>query len=388
MSRHAPIVESLWPPPVEVGSPRAGTDVVADYLVVPDVDDPRFLLPHDRRAALSVLEHFRSDGSSASRRRIAALRAVIRVTGGWPLSRGRVVVFAPEAGQPETIETHVRSILGCEITMGIHLGPPRANRKPILQVLGANGDPVAFGKVGINPLTRQLVRAEAQALRRLADLELPGIRVPQLVHAGEWHGSELLITTPLPLRRADQSVSADLMERALVTLSRASGTTFTRPGTSPWLRDLRQRAAALTHDSIRNDLLAAIDQLATEQAAWEFGCWHGDCMAWNMAVLEGELLLWDWERFAGPVPLGWDALHFALRRAFETSGPTTSVARELLDRSPGLLAPFGVTPDQAQRVTQAYLVELALRYTADGQREAGGRTARVEEWLIPLLPGR
>ncbi len=151
------------------------------------------------------------------------------------------------------------------------------------------------------------------------------------------------------------------------------------------MADLRERAAALTHESIRTQLLAALEHLALSAEDWEFGCWHGDWMVWNMAGLDGDVLLWDWERFAGPVPLGWDALHFTLRQTFLTSDPTPHVARDLLERAPGLLAPFDVPQELAVSVAQAYLVELAVRYTADGQREAGGRTARVEEWLLPLL---
>ena len=384
MGRHASIVEALWPPPVEVGSP--GPDSFADYLAVPNADDPRFLLPRDRHAAVAVLRHFRSGGTRAARYRIAALRSTIRVTGGWPLSRNRVAVFGAGPGTRDTIETHLREILGREISLGIQLGPPRANRKPILQVLDGDGRPLAFGKLGINPLTRRLVRTEAAALREITELDLPGIRVPRLVHEGEWHGSALLLTTPLPLHAADEEVGVDVRTAAMVTLSRAAGTTRSRPGSSPWLLELRERAAALTHESIRAHLLASLEHLAMGADDWEFGCWHGDWMAWNMAGLEGDVLLWDWERFAGPVPLGWDALHFTLRQTFLTSEPTPRVARDLLDRAPGLLAPFGVSPMIALGVAQAYLVELAVRYTADGQREAGGRTARVEEWLIPVLP--
>ncbi len=384
MGRHASIVEALWPPPAEVGAPGSGA--LADYLAVPNSDDPRFLLPRDRRAAVGVLRHFRSGGTSASRYRIAALRATIRVTGGWPLSRDRVAVFAPGPGTPDTIEAHLREILGRDISLGIQLGPPRANRKPILQVLGSDGEPLAFGKLGINPLTRRLVRTEAAALREIAGLDLPGIQVPRLVHEGEWHGSALLVTTPLPLRVADDEVDAGVRDAAMVTLSRAAGTTRHRPGSSPWLAGLRERAAALTHEAIRVHLLGALEHLATSAEDWEFGCWHGDWMVWNMAGLDGDVLLWDWERFAGPVPLGWDALHFTLRQTFLTNEPTPEVARDLLGRAPGLLAPFGVSRDLALGVTHAYLVELAVRYTADGQREAGGRTARVEEWLLPELP--
>jgi hypothetical protein len=384
MGRHASIVEALWPPPAEVGPP--GSNAFADYLAVPNAGDPRFLLPRDRRAAVSVLRHFRSGGTKAARYRIAALRTLIQVTGGWPLSRNRVAVFAAGPGTPDTIEAHLREVLGRDISLGIQLGPPRANRKPILQVLDSDGNPLAFGKLGINPLTRRLVRTEAAALREITDLHLPGIRVPRLVHEGEWRGSALLITTPLPLRDADEEVAVDSRTAAMLTLSRAMGTTRSRPGSSPWLVKLRERAAALTHDSIRAHLLASLEHLALCVEDWEFGCWHGDWMAWNMAGLDGEVLLWDWERFAGPVPLGWDALHFTLRQAFLTSEPTPDVARDLLERAPALLAPFGVSHEMAIGVAQAYLVELAVRYTADGQREAGGRTARVEEWLLPVLP--
>ena len=172
----------------------------------------------------------------------------------------------------------------------------------------------------------------------------------------------------------------------MVTLARAAGTTRSQPGSSPWFTELNERAAALTHESIRVRLLAALEHLALSAEVWEFGCWHGDWMVWNMAGLDGEVLLWDWERFAGPVPLGWDALHFALRQGFLTREPIPHVARDLLERAPELLAPFGVPQARARGVAQAYLVELAVRYTADGQREAGGRTARVEEWLLPQLP--
>ena len=216
---------------------------------MPNADDPRFLLPRDRRAAVGVLRHFRSGGTRAARYRIAALRATIRVTGGWPLSRNRVAVFTPGPGTPDTIEAHLREILGREISLGIQLGPPRANRKPILQVLDSDGRPLAFGKLGINDLTRRLVRTEAAALRQIAELDLPGIRVPRLVHEGEYHGSALLITTPLPLRAADEEVDADVRTAAMLTLSRAAGTTRSRPGDSPWLADLRERAAALTQES-------------------------------------------------------------------------------------------------------------------------------------------
>ena len=384
MERQAAMVESLWPPPARVGPLTSGA--LADYLAVPDAEDPRFLLPRDRRAAVNVLRHFRSDGTPGARRRIAALGHAIRVTGGWPLARGALSVVTSGTPDTGTIETHLKEILGADFHLGIHLGPPRANRKPILQVLGTNGEPLAFGKLGVDPLTRRLVRAEASALRALAQMDLPGMRVPQLVHEGDWNGAALLVTTPLPLRHADRSVSRDKREAAMVTLATATGSTWSLPGASACLTDQRDRAAALSHDLIRDRLLDSVAVLAEGTEEWEFGCWHGDWMVWNMASLGDELLVWDWERFGTAVPVGWDALHFALRDAFLRSEPMPTVARDLLAQAPELLKPFGVPAALVAPVTHSYLIELALRYTADGQREAGGRTARVEEWLLPVLP--
>ena len=44
-----------------------------------------------------------------------------------------------------------------------------------------------------------------------------------------------------------------------------------------------------------------------------FGAWHGDWTPWNMASTAGGLLVWDWERFATGVPVGFDALHYWLQ---------------------------------------------------------------------------
>ena len=54
-----------------------------------------------------------------------------------------------------------------------HLGAARANRKPVLQLLTARGEPAGFAKISVNPLTRDLIRAERAALDTLAAENLP-----------------------------------------------------------------------------------------------------------------------------------------------------------------------------------------------------------------------
>lgn len=374
----------MWPEGTLVqGRPPTGARVTHRYVVAPDAAAPRFLLPRRRRAAAAVLRHFRGGGSARTRRRLFALRCSMYLSRGWPLARGSWSVVRTGA---TTIEDHLESVLDRPLRLGVQLGPPRANRKPIVQVLDHDDRPVAFGKVGTGGLTRRLVLAEGEALELLASWQLPGLVVPELLHRGEFNGDQVLLTSVLPLARADHLVTESARSRAMVQVASAQGIAEAPAAEGAWFERLRQDVATLDHAQIRHHLQATMSVLAADPSPWRLGCWHGDWTAWNMASLNGEVLLWDWERFESGVPLGWDALHFALRALFEVSEPVPEVARSLLRQSANLLAPFGVPPSAADQVAFGYLATLAARYTSEGQREAGGRTARVEEWLLPSLP--
>lgn len=377
--RDSDVAEALWP-----GAdlrPTRLADRTAQYLAVPSAADPRFLLPRDRRSADAVLEHFRNGGNASARRRVLLLRTALRTTGGWPLAGGLRV--GGTCG--DSIETWVSEAVGCETTLGIQLGPRRANRKPILQVLDEDDRPLAVGKVGSGRLTHALVEAEGAALGILADAALPGLRTPRLLHRGEFHGASVVLMTHLPLRHATSGVDDGRRTRAMVGLARGLGTRWVLPEKAPFVERLGERAASVTHPAIRAACLRWHELLVAAREPWELGCWHGDWTNWNMAALGPELLVWDWERFAVDVPLGWDALHHDLRLDIEDRDPVPDVARRLVERSARVLAPFGVDSRTAPFVAGAYLVELALRYTLDGQRDAGGRSARVEEWVLPVL---
>jgi hypothetical protein len=345
----------------------------------------RFLLPRRRRSADAVLRHFRSDATRGARLRIRALRGALWVGRGWPLAREQLGVTWPPSGPPDTIETHLHEVLGQKVTLGVQLGPPRANRKPILQVLDAADRPMAFGKLGIDDLTRRLVLAEGAALMTLSGLSMPGIARPELIHRGSWNNAELLVVSALPLSKTRHGVPESKLVEAMRTVARSTGCHSVRPGRTAHMLALRERASGLRHPDIRGRTITAIDSLLASERPWTLGAWHGDWTVWNQASHGDQVLLWDWERFASGVPVGWDALHFALRQELVGREPTPEVARHLLSRAEVLLQPFDVDPQVARAVAVAYLIELAVRYTADGQREAGGRTARVEEWILPAL---
>jgi hypothetical protein len=98
------------------------------------------------------------------------------------------------------------------------------------------------------------------------------------------------------------------------------------------------------------------------------------------------LLVWDWERFTQGVPLGFDALHYWLQLDAAKHDPRLAAGR-CLDRAPRQLAPFGVPARQAQLTAVLYLADLATRYIADRQAQAGARLGETGSWLIPAIAG-
>jgi hypothetical protein len=104
-----------------------------------------------------------------------------------------------------------------------------------------------------------------------------------------------------------------------------------------------------------------------------------------MANLADALLVWDWERFAQHVPVGFDAIHYELQRRIQNSGDATGAVEATVRRSGELLQPFAVQPAAREVTALLYLVDLAARYLTDRQAEAGARLGVLGTWLLPVL---
>jgi hypothetical protein len=122
------------------------------------------------------------------------------------------------------------------------------------------------------------------------------------------------------------------------------------------------------------------------QQTLTLGAWHGDWSPWNMASTGNGLLVWDWERFATGVPLGFDALHHQLQaEVIGTRSDPQAAALRCREHAPRNLAPFGLAPAQARLTAVLYLTELATRYLADRQAQAGAPLGSPRTWLIPAI---
>ncbi len=380
--------------PAEATDPGATTDRgtavpresgrfrVREYLPIPSAQNPRMILPvANRHLAARGITAFAHRHTFGERLRTTLLSAAFTSGLAPLLLRDRLHV-----GSGFTIEHALSSALDREVLVAIHIGAPRANRKPVLLLLTPGGRSIGYAKVGVNDLTSRLVRAETQTLRLLADSRLPGITVPRVLHVGEWNDRPLLVQEPLPVgQRTDRPTRRQLL-RCVLRIASLAPIEPHRLSHSPYLERLRRRINALAGHPEASALHSALARLP--DVVLPFGAWHGDLTRWNIAATERRAFVWDWERLTSGVPVGFDALHYELNECVQ-SGIHSGVQRWLevgtrLLRDPQL-SNTGVHRAAVSTVMTLYLVDLATRYLHDRHFEGRGHPAAIDDWLLPAL---
>jgi hypothetical protein len=378
----AEVRDLLWPDQGAAGRrSRAG-----ELIVVPSLADPRLLVPAGRRAGAAAVRRYGEPGSRRARLGTRALSLALASGAGRVLLRDRLRTGVP-AG-PATIEAHLAAQLGREVRLSLHLGAARANRKPVLQVLTPGGATVAFAKVAYTPLTRQLVRDERAALDHIAAVGLSTAAAPAVLHFGTWAGLDVLVLSALPVWRPRRELAAGQLAAAMGEVARVAGCTSQPLAAGDYWSRLSRRLAGVPAGQDQLTLQRLLDELGRQSGdhALTFGAWHGDWTPWNMACTRDGLLVWDWERFATGVPVGFDALHYWLQTAVVSRrDDPAAAAADCVRQAPGLLRPLGVDLAAARLTALLYLCELSTRYLVDRQAEAGARLGTPGHWLIPAL---
>lgn len=361
------IVDLLWPGaefPAKGRSPQGG------LIALPSARRPRLLVPAVQpRAAASAVLRYNVRPDRRTRATNALLAAGLR-TGLVQLAGRQRSWFPGGTAQPDGITAQLREIVspGCEVA--VYLGIPRANRKPVLLALEPDGALSAVAKLGVSTLSRRLVRNETAALHQLAAARLQQLAVPRVLFSGEWRGCELLVQTALPAPGKAPADAQKQRDLAAVEISGVGGLEVQRLASSPVLARLAERIMALPDGVERSLASGSLSRLreAVPDEQLLVGSWHGDWTPWNVAARQsGGVLAWDWERFVGCVPAGYDALHYrAQRGARSRGGPGAALANTRADVD-ALLGPFGVAFAARQPVLVLYLIELLVRYTEDGQ---------------------
>lgn len=381
------VLPLLWPSPVtvSVGAERPPGSPRNSFILVPHARHPRLILPAERTVGAAAATHYAKPGAGLAGIGARLLAGALRSGLGGAVLRDRLRVHTPPGA--ETAEARIRAALERDIRVSMHLGPPRANRKPVLQLITPRGETIGFAKIGVDELTCDLVRAERDTLRKLDHAGLTRVRPPAVVHHERWNGMEILVLAALPVWRSRRRLRPGQLSDAMVEIGRVRGVRRRTLQESPYWRTLKQRLTGVAGDD-RAALDAALRTIAAHDPDLDFGAWHGDWAPWNTAALGDSVLLWDWERFDDDVPLGFDALHHWLQenvRARRGRGDPSSVASACTAEAPRLLAPFGVDAERAQVTALLYLADLATRYLLDGQQETGARLGTARSWLLPAL---
>ncbi|MFI7283151.1 hypothetical protein ACIBOV_23110 [Micromonospora chersina] len=370
----------IWPEPAEPALRKGG----GGWVVVPSASRPRLLVPTGSgRAAASAVRHSTEAVGRKARLVRQGLATAFRLGLGPLVFRDRLVVTGGG------LDAYLAEVLGERALVSLHIGPARANRKPVLQLLAPDGRALGYAKLGVDPLTRALVEAEAAALRRLADLPLGPVTVAGVRHHGDWHGHALLVQEALPVRQPRATpAAAEAAERAaMVAVAGCLGVRRRSWAGSDHAARLADAVDALGARPEAGRLRAALKTVGDLDPTVAFGAWHGDWNGGNSAVLaDGRVLVWDWERFEADVPVGYDELHRVVQTAIGNDGvEPVEAARALIAGADRALAPFGPDSRGADLVAVLYLLELAARYLRDRQAEAGARLGHVDAWLLPAV---
>lgn len=373
---------ALWPGPQPGMTPpgRPAARARLRYACLPSRAEPRFMLPVTpgpvSAAAIRALPPLRrlppwSRTAAGALGRLGVLRL-------WP---HQALVVQPASGQ--SLVRHLGMKLGAPVTAAARLGPPRANRKPVLELFDKTGQTRAFAKVGWNDLTAQLVRQEGSALKVVRARGLAHLETPRLIDEGACGGVDYLLLAPVDSDPREQQ-DRDTRDRAMVALTNAFAEPAASLGGSPYWTTLRSSLDDLTGPGERlasaaRRLHAVADQITIIPSAW-----HGDWTPWNMTTRRGTATVWDWERFELGVPAGYDAVHYAFHHAVRRDGFTPQTAiRKTTAGAAGMLSQFGVAPSDARAIVALYLLHLGQRHVHDRQEEAGAKKGPLVTWLVP-----
>lgn len=386
-------LSSIYPGSVLTAGRHRPDPASRSFRLLPSRRRPRMLLPvgcanASRRAVLV--------GSANDGARDRMLRHATAAVAAGPL--GRVAFPGTVSVRPvgtDSLEAHLAAQVEAPIRLSIHGGAARANAKPVVGVHRVDGAEVGFCKVGVTSLASLLVTQEAAALRRLAEERLPSLTIPALVHAGSWHGCDIVLMSAL---RGDRGRGKVLPVAAMREVAGVGGTRVPLLRDSPWAAAVHELSAEAT-PAVTARLRQALERLLERDGdeALAHGAAHGDWGPWNMSWSGDRALVWDWERFALDKPIGIDAVHFTAHARLRRVGDLPAAIAALHDAETAVCAvlrgwsepaPNAAPGGPARTVVDAYLLELACRFAVDANQVGSPPAACLADWYLDVATAR
>ncbi len=363
------VVSRLWPTGSGAATTRRPVGLAAteaSWWVLPSASRARLLVPAGRSGAATMLVRH-GDGA----RRVARLVTGAAVRSGLarllPLAR-----VTARAGGP--LQQVLEDVLGEGLTCGLLLGPPRVNRKPVLQVFDRAGATVAFVKVGTDAATSALVARETRCLAQVHRTGLRLVQAPGVLHAGRVGDLEVLVLEPLvSSQQAGRTAFPPPPVEAMAELADSHDATREPLSRTVFWTSVRDAVGGVQHEPTRQrleDLVRRIEA-ACGDAEVVTGSWHGDWAPWNTGRAAGRVQLWDWERFDPDALWGLDLLHYLAQRVRHAAPDRVAQESDLLAAWPRELAgsPGAGAEQDPRAVLLAYLPALAVRLAGPGAGE-------------------
>ncbi len=382
-------IDGSTPLAVSLDREPAGHVAIETYAIVPTLERARFLVPiGSRPAAMGTLWAYHTMRAPQRRAAEATVAALFGAGVGGRVFPRRLVVSI-DRRVPVTehanwfILRHLADELGTgKLFAGLAVRRVQPNAKPLLELFDAAGQPQGYAKLGWSDATRQLVKAEADALVGLSG-RLDQVIVPRLIAHSTWRDTQYSVTSPLPrgLRRYSKDPAAE--PSATLDVAASSQITSSTLAESDYARDLRGElttsvAGASEASHVLSDWLTRLER---DPTVLRFGRWHGDWTPHNLGHAGARVAAWDWEHSRVGVPIGFDTLHWHFQRRLVKSDLTAAV-REVRTRS----AQLGnqCVPVTAQGlVASLYLLEMFVR-TVKLAVGGGGWNARVYPQMLDV----
>ncbi len=375
------VARTLWPAPVVVSIRRRRGRHAREWLIVPSLRHPSWLLPARLPGASQAL--LRHDLGQRKRWLSPLLATLYRHAPLARLPLARVRVDVPES--VTTIEDELYRILGVPVEVCVRLGRTRVNRALVLQPIDDTGQTVGFVKMAMSDEGERALRAESVNLELVRSLSIHPVIAPEVISLQTWNNHLTLLMTPLLPVAADEQTH--MPEREMLNFAMSSGRTTLPLGRSPAVARLRRDIESLPTGNAQEQLGAAISRLLERYGdrLLPFGCWHGDWVPWNMAWAGARVQLWDWEHFEEGVPVGWDILHYQAQHLRNSQGTQERDEQQWLEASRALLRrTLELDADDSEAVILSYLLQINVRYLED-RGEVNSALNPRPGWGLPML---
>jgi hypothetical protein len=200
------------------------------------------------------------------------------------------------------------------------------------------------------------------------------------LHHGSWKDHPVLVQGALPLAQGDHTPAAPPLE-VMVEIAGLLGVTHQSLGASGMLD---HPPGEHTWHGLDLKPFGELGAALTETGDLPFGAWHGDFGPWNMGVDGRRVEVWDWERFAVGVPVGFDAAHYQVQRGVAAGvDPALAWLRIVADVE-AVLHAGGLDESVAPAVGSAYLLAIVDRYRGDATDGPTDRLRARLTWLASV----